>query len=1073
MTQNAPNTAPANPSAATQTPAQTTWTADRVRQTYLDFFCNKPAAPTAPSATHRPDTPGHTSWPSSPCVPYEDPTLLFTNAGMNQFKPIFLGSADPATDLGKLKRAVNTQKCIRAGGKHNDLEDVGRDTYHHTFFEMLGNWSFGDYFKQQAIDWAWELLTKVYHIPPDRLYATYFGGDEKAGLLADNEARDLWLRHLPQDHVLPGNMKDNFWEMGDTGPCGPCSEIHYDRIGNRNAAHLVNNDDPDVLEIWNLVFIQFNRANAHTLHQLPAKHVDTGMGLERLVSVLQNKRSNYDTDVFTPIFDAIQRATGARPYTPGGDKAALQDPINVAYRVIADHLRTLTFAITDGATPSNEGRGYVLRRVLRRAVRFGRQNLSAKTGFFADLVPILVQQMGDAFPELRKDPARVQGIIRDEEESFSRTLDRGIQRYQLDLLLQFGRHGEDQNKWKYVSSGWSSSPAEPAEQIGLSERPIGMIQVRTDSGATTEIPVLQDIAEMCRKYGLPPMVFSGKYAFDLYDTYGFPLDLTQIMASENRITVDTPGFEAAMEAQKERSRQSSQFAGAGTDNPRDAAARTLPPEAIGQLEKLKVNTTNDTAKFDRLAITARITAIWDGSTWDQSQHAGTGHLVGVILNRTCFYAEMGGQVGDSGHLTVSHETKSNEHDLHRGGEATIIDTRAFGGYVLHVARITSGELRVGDDVIIRVDHDRRRNIQANHTATHLLNLALRQTLQTDADQRGSLVAPDKLRFDFDAPKPVTPEQIAQTDRILADAITADLVVSAQTVPLTEARKIAGLRAVFGEAYPDPVRVVAIGATVNAIMDDPTNTQWCARSIEFCGGTHLNRTSEITDFTILQEEGIAKGVRRITAVTGIAAKAARAAAMALLEQVSSAKNLTGKPLAAAITDITKEFESLDLPAASKPALRAAIDTLVEKAKAEQKQQAATAAKLASEHARTIGQRARDQQLTFIAERLDTAGDRKALQAAASTIQSISPTTAVLLISLDEGEPTDAEGKLSILAVVPDQLVAKGMNAGTLVNAASSACGGKGGGKPQQAQGGGTIPAKLNEAIQAAKSAAITN
>jgi alanyl-tRNA synthetase len=391
-------------------------TADEIRRTFIQFFESKPASGAG----------GHTFWPSSPSVPLEDPTLLFTNAGMNQFKPLFLNNVDPSSPIARLKRAANSQKCIRAGGKHNDLEDVGKDTYHHTFFEMLGNWSFGDYFKAESISWGWELLTKVFGIAPDRLYATYFAGNVQAGLEPDHEARDIWRQFLPEERIIPGNMKDNFWEMGDTGPCGPCSEIHYDRIGGRNAAELVNTGDPDVLEIWNHVFIQFNREDGGILKPLPARHVDTGMGLERLVSVLQNVRSNYDTDLFAPLFLAIERVTHARkPYT-GKLGAADKDNSDTAYRVIADHIRTLTFAITDGALPSNEGRGYVLRRILRRAVRFGNQVLGAKPGFFSELVPSVVDRMGDFYPELRRDADRVREIIRGEEESFNRTLNRGI-----------------------------------------------------------------------------------------------------------------------------------------------------------------------------------------------------------------------------------------------------------------------------------------------------------------------------------------------------------------------------------------------------------------------------------------------------------------------------------------------------------------------------------------------------------------------------------------------------------------------------------------------------------------------
>jgi len=435
------------------------WSAAKVRQTFLEFFEDR----------------GHTLVPSAPVVPHDDPTLLFTNAGMNQFKPIFLGQVDPSSPLAGLTRACDTQKCIRAGGKHNDLEDVGKDTYHHTFFEMLGNWSFGDYFKAEAIEWAWELLTKVYGLPEENLYATYFGGDESQGLEPDHEARELWLRHLPEKRVLPGNMKDNFWEMGETGPSGPCSEIHFDRVGGRDARAFVNQDDPNVIEVWNLVFIQYDRQADRSLRPLPARHVDTGMGLERLVSILQGKPSNYDTDLFVPLFAAIERQTGDAIGYHGKLGKADPDGHDMAYRVIADHLRTLTFAITDGAIPSNEGRGYVLRRILRRAVRYGRQKLGAQNGFLSRLVPTLVEHMGEAFPELHKDPKRVAAIIREEEESFGKTLDRGI---------------------------------------GLFE----------------------DIASQSSK------VISGADAFKLYDTFGFPLDLTQLMAQERGLSVDVEGF---------------------------------------------------------------------------------------------------------------------------------------------------------------------------------------------------------------------------------------------------------------------------------------------------------------------------------------------------------------------------------------------------------------------------------------------------------------------------------------------------------------------------------------------------
>merc|ERR1719316_2232950 len=487
------------------------WPADRVRQVYLDFFAAR----------------GHTFVQGCPVVPFQDPSLLFINSGMAQFKPIFQGNVDPTSPLASLVRAANSQPCVRAGGKHNDLEDVGFDTYHHTLFEMLGNWSFGDYFKEDAVAWAWELLTEVYGLPADRFYATYFEGDETQGLKPDLETRDLWTKFLPADRVLPGNAKDNFWEMGDTGPCGPCSELHYDRIGGRNAASLVNMDDPDVLEVWNLVFMQFNREVGGNLRPLPAKSVDTGMGFERLVSIMQDRRSNYDTDVFVPIFADIQRITGAPPY---GGKLGDEDPdrIDTAYRVIADHIRTLSCAIADGAVPSNEGRGYVLRRILRRAVRYGRQMLGAEEGFFAALVPSVVSSLGGTFPELQAQQAQVQAVIAEEESAFSSMLSRGIKEF--------------------------NSRAEALKAAGKSG-------------------------------------FDGEAAFFLYDSMGFPLDLTELMAREAGFTVDTSGFEAAMAAQKERSAAVAVAAKGGD------AGLNLGPEETAWLADNGVAYTDDKNKF--------------------------------------------------------------------------------------------------------------------------------------------------------------------------------------------------------------------------------------------------------------------------------------------------------------------------------------------------------------------------------------------------------------------------------------------------------------------------------------------
>jgi len=588
---------------------------------------------------------------------------------MNQFKPIFLGQADPTGPLAPLKRAANTQKCIRAGGKHNDLDDVGKDTYHHTFFEMLGNWSFGDYFKEEAITWAWQLLTRVYGLAPERIYVTYFAGDATFGLKADEEARAIWLRFLPAERILPFDKKANFWEMGDTGPCGPCSEIHYDRLGGRDAGSLVNMDDPTVIEIWNIVFMQFNREPNGSLRELPAKHIDTGMGFERLTSILQGAMSNYDTDIFMPIFGEISARTGARPYS---GKLGAEDVggIDMAYRVVGDHIRTLTFAITDGCNPSNEGRGYVLRRILRRAVRYAQQKLGAKVGFFSSLVPVVVELFGDAFPELRRKAGFVQEVLRDEEESFSRTLTKGIREF----------------------NARASAVA---------------------AGGT-----------------LP-----GSDAFFLYDSMGFPFDLTKLMAEEAGLTADAEGFAACMAEQKARSQAAGRFA-------RDTDQLVLEAEQTAWLIKAGVKPTLDDAKYDWHCASGpvtRVAAIYAGKelgflTGDATAAPGAPTAtVGILLDATSFYAESGGQVADSGALyalapgTPLAEAEAGVPEA-PAGSLTVADVQVFGGFVLHIGTVTQGAFRVGDTVRCAPDYERRGFIAPNHTMTHVLNYALREVM---------------------------------------------------------------------------------------------------------------------------------------------------------------------------------------------------------------------------------------------------------------------------------------------------------------------------------------------------------
>lgn len=659
-----------------------------------------------------------------------------------------------------------------------------------TFFEMLGNWSFGDYFKKGAIQYSWQLLTKVYGLHPDRLYVTYFEGNDEGGLEPDLEAKELWKSvGVHEDHILPGNMADNFWEMGDQGPCGPCSEIHYDRIGGRNAASLVNMDDPNVLEIWNNVFIQYNREPDRSLKPLPNKHVDTGLGFERLVSILQNKTSNYDTDVFTPLFRAIQETTGAREYRGqfGHDDP---DGIDTAYRVVADHVRTLTFAISDGVVPNNEGRGYVIRRVLRRGARYARKYFEVEIGnFFSKLVPTLVNQLGHIFPELERKKDDVIEILDEEEVSFAKTLDRGERQFE---------HYAQQAKMK-----------------GLDK-------------------------------------LHGADVWRLYDTFGFPVDLTRIMAEERELRIDDTEFEEA----RLRAREASK-------GEKKAAADTvkLGVHELGKLEKMNdVPKTDDTAKFGKGNINAQIKAIYHGKLFHSStDKIPEGEQLGIILDRTNFYAEQGGQENDTGKIIIDGRA-----------ELEVGDVQSYAGYVLHTGFMKYGSFSVGDTVVSEYDELRRWPIRNNHTGTHILNFALKEVLGDGVDQKGSLVAAEKLRFDFSHKSALSDNELENIEGISTDYIRKNSVVYAQDVPLATARQITGVRAVFGETYPDPVRVVSVGVDIGEILQNVKDPRWNGVSVEFCGGTHVQKTGDIKDLIILEENGIARGIRRIIAVTGEAA-----------------------------------------------------------------------------------------------------------------------------------------------------------------------------------------------------------
>ena len=699
-------------------------TAKEIRQSFKDFFASK----------------DHRIVPSAPMVIKDDPTLMFTNAGMNQFKDIILGNK-----AAKWPRVADSQKCLRVSGKHNDLEEVGLDTYHHTMFEMLGNWSFGDYFKAEAIDMAWEYLVGVLGLDPNRLYATVFEGSPAEGLARDDEAAAIWAKHLPADHIINGNKHDNFWEMGDTGPCGPCSEIHIDlrsdaERAEKPGAELVNHDHPQVIELWNLVFMQYNRKADGSLEPLPAKVIDTGMGFERLCMALQGKTSNYDTDVFTPLISKIAALSG-KEY--GKDHQ-----VDVAMRVIADHIRTIAFSIADNQLPSNAKAGYVIRRILRRAVRYAYTFLEQKKAFLYRLVDTLIESMGEAYPELPANRELIMKVIKEEEDAFLRTLENGIR-------------------------------------------------------------LLDDAAKAAKKAGSD--VLPGKEAFTLYDTYGFPLDLTTLILKDYGMTVDQEGFDKEMAAQKDRARNA-------------AAVEASDWVILNDGEQEFVG-------YDATETEARILRYRHVKQKNRDFYQ-------VILSATPFYAEMGGQVGDRGTLT----------DIATGQTIEVLDTKRENGVGVHIVK----ELPANPEATFRaaIDADNRTAIARNHTATHLLHAALREVLGTHVEQKGSYVSPDVLRFDFSHFQKVTPEELAKVERIanrhVREAIARD---EHRNVPIADARAM-GAMALFGEKYGDEVRVIRYGD-----------------SVELCGGTHVENTGNIGMIKIVSESSIASGIRRIEAITG--------------------------------------------------------------------------------------------------------------------------------------------------------------------------------------------------------------
>ncbi|XP_040471133.1 alanine--tRNA ligase, cytoplasmic [Falco naumanni] len=950
-------------------------TASQIRQRFIDFFKENK----------------HTYVHSSSTIPLDDPTLLFANAGMNQFKPIFLNTIDPSHPLAKLNRATNTQKCIRAGGKHNDLDDVGKDVYHHTFFEMLGSWSFGDYFKELACKLALDLLTKEFGIPVERLYVTYFGGNEAAGLQPDLECKQIWLNlGLAEGRILPGNMKDNFWEMGDTGPCGPCSEIHYDRIGDRDASHLVNQDDPNVLEIWNLVFIQFNREADGTLKPLPKKSIDTGMGLERLVSVLQNKMSNYDTDLFLPYFEAIQKGTGARPYM-GQVGAEDADGIDMAYRVLADHARTITLALADGGRPDNTGRGYVLRRILRRAVRYSHEKLNAPKGFFATLVDVVVQSLGDAFPELKKDPDMVKDIINEEEDQFLKTLSRG--RRILDRKIQ-------------------------------------------SLGDSKTIP--------------------GDTAWLLYDTYGFPADLTALIAEEKGLVVDMEGFEE----ERKNAQLKSQGKGAGGED-----LLMLDIYAIEELRARGLEVTDDSPKYsyssdpsgtyDFGSLVATVKAIRREKKF--VEEVSTGQECGIVLDRTCFYAEQGGQIYDEGYMVKDDDGREDKTEF------TVKNVQVRGGYVLHMGTLY-GSLKVGDQVHLSIDETRRRPVMSNHTATHILNFALRSVLG-EADQRGSLVAPDRLRFDFTAKGALSTQEIKKVEGIANQMVEEAKTVYAKDCPLAAAKAIQGLRAVFDETYPDPVRVVSIGIPVEELLADPSGPAGSITSIEFCGGTHLQNSSHAGPFVIVSEEAIAKGIRRIVAVTGAEARKALRKVDSLgkllsaLEAKVKVQTAPNKDVQKEIMDLSETLATAVIPQWQKDELREAVKALKKIMDDLDRASKADIQKRVLEKTKQVIESHPNQPLVIM--EMENGASAKALNESLKLFKAHSPQTATMLFAVD-----NEAGRITCLCQVPQEAAARGLKASRWVQEVSGLMDGKGGGKDGAAQATGRNVGCLPQALRVA-------
>jgi len=1026
-------------------------TSNEIRQSFLDFFKSKE----------------HTIVPSSSLLP-DAPNLLFTNAGMNQFVPIFLGQRAPDVDKwpgvvpGSPTRAADTQKCIRAGGKHNDLEDVGLDTYHHTFFEMLGNWSFGDYFKKEAIEWAWELITEIWKFPKNRLYATVYSPDKAQGDPSefDQEAYDHWARFFtaagldPKVHIVNGGKKDNFWMMGETGPCGPCSEIHMDLTpqGDTGGA-LVNKGTAECIEIWNLVFIQFNANPDGTFSPLPARHVDTGMGFERVTGIIQNTKnftdfsrviSNYETDIFRPIFDKLEELSGKKygsTLPPSGSEISnLESQIqtDIAFRVIADHIRTLSFAIADGIRPGNNDRNYVLRRILRRAVRYGR-SLGFREPFFYKLVDVVADTMRHVFPEIGDKRKTVQEVIRTEEEAFNKTLDRGIEMF--NEYVTKGEQAKDlaidkEKRLPYFRDGVDelpdSQPKDSAKlkrlckQFGefymdladlLSEKveaslPSSAMIAKTEAfnGVQKALSPLFKLIDNATKEGAKEEAYrelrdqfpiqtvtaqqkllaishslvsiSKHAAFALYDTYGFPLDLTELMARERGLTVDKEGFETLMEAQRAR-------------------ARAAQKREVIALSELGTAAPTRFTGFDNLEMTAKVLDV-----------VGVKEKSAVILDGSSFYAEMGGQVGDTGELLA-------------GGELwQVVNTQKVGNTFLHFLAEKDAPA-VGTEVHLSVDPQRRNAIQRHHSVTHLLHWALHEVVSKEATQKGSYVGPDKLTFDFSS-APLTPAQVSDVEKLVNERIIENAGVSWTEVPYTDVKSRKEIMQFFGDKYGDKVRVVQIGGRAGELN---------GYSMELCGGTHTRATGEIGLFRIASESAVAAGTRRIEAVAGLQAYQKTKAEAELISHVAGKIN-------SPVAEVEKKIESL-----------------LAQQKELEKQLKAMQQKQAVESARGLVAKAKEiNSIRAIIENLGPA-DGDYLQGVADALKAQFKGVVVL--------GGVANGAVSLVATVSAEFTSK-VQAGKIIQAIAPIVGGKGGGRPDNARGGGKDAAKLDEAL--AKAAA---